>query len=86
MTEKDAELPHAISGTYAVISNPTISFDGVRLSMSLAIHAPFIRMAYDARRGDAISAELLSKFRVTIEGYWPPECESVATVIAGGLR
>lgn len=62
----------------AVLLGPRVEFDGhVFNPIMTAAGLPFIYLAYLARRGDTVAAELLDKFRVKIETgyggttYWP---------------
>jgi hypothetical protein len=67
-----------------VIEWPTARFDG-RTFLRHDDMAPYLYLAYKARRGDGLAAELLAAFAVTVydaEGreYWPMEPEPDAVV------
>ena len=79
-------------GWPVTIGSHTISFDGFQFGGSISgMAAPYIEMAYRARRGDAVAAEILNSFMVTIydaneKTYWPMDgsvktpADRVATV------
>ena len=90
-------------GWPVAIGSDTISFDGFQFGGSIGgMVVPYIEMAYRARRGDAVAAEILNSFKVIIydaneKTYWPMDgsvktpADRVATVSwcaaeCGGMR
>ena len=71
-------MNNAAEGKGVTVSFPTVRFDGHEFYAFEASAAPFIYLAYRARRDDAAAAVLLAAFKVTIPtavrgvNYWPP--------------
>jgi len=69
-----------------------VTFDGFEFDMNMNRWLPWIEMAYRARRGDAVAAELLDKFNVVIYNgspgvnYWPMEAKPQPDNAMEGLR
>jgi hypothetical protein len=68
------ELTGPVTGREYTV--PTVAFDGRRFPANCAHTVPFLYLAFKARRGDALAAELLDAFGVSVRDagdrpYWP---------------
>lgn len=64
-------------GDFAAFTVATFTFDGCTFPLHSSVSLlPVLRMAYDARRGDKVSAELLNAAKVCIQDYWPTESDT----------